>query len=35
MHSPVETVQLSDLEACIELVLAFARRLEPGAGFAR
>ncbi|MCP9484757.1 MAG: M20/M25/M40 family metallo-hydrolase [Gaiellaceae bacterium MAG52_C11] len=35
MHSPVETVELADLEACIELVVAFARLLEPGVDLAR
>jgi endoglucanase len=30
MHSPIEIVDLADLEACIALVTAFARRLEPG-----
>ena len=29
-HSPTETVQLSDIEACARLVEAFARGLEPG-----
>jgi putative aminopeptidase FrvX len=29
-HSPAETVQLSDAEACTRLVEAFARGLEPG-----
>ena len=35
MHSPIEIVQLDDLEACIRLLVAFARKLEPGASFAR
>ncbi len=35
MHSAVETVQLSDLDACARLAAAFARRLEPGASFLR
>jgi len=35
MHSPIEVVELADLEACVELVVAFARLLEPGANFAR
>jgi putative aminopeptidase FrvX len=30
MHSPVEIVDLADLEACIALVTAFARRLDAG-----
>ena len=29
-HSPAETIQLSDLDASIQLVEAFARSLEPG-----
>jgi putative aminopeptidase FrvX len=35
MHSPIEIVQLDDLEACIRLLVAFARRLEPGVSYAR
>ncbi len=35
MHSPVETVQLSDVEAAARLVAAFCRRLEPGTTFTR
>lgn len=35
MHSTIEIAQLSDLEHCIRLLVAFARRLEPGASFAR
>lgn len=35
MHSTIETLQLSDVEACIRLVVAFARLLEPGASLAR
>jgi putative aminopeptidase FrvX len=35
MHSPVEIVQLDDLEACVRLLVAFARKLEPGASYAR
>ncbi|HEV2821032.1 MAG TPA: M20/M25/M40 family metallo-hydrolase [Solirubrobacteraceae bacterium] len=35
MHSPVEVVQLSDIEACAALVAAFARRLGPSVAFTR
>ena len=35
MHSPVETVELADVEAVVQLLVAFARRLEPGISFAR
>ena len=35
MHSPVEVVQLSDIEACAQLVAAFARRLTADVVFAR
>jgi putative aminopeptidase FrvX len=35
MHSPVETIQLDDVEAAIAVIAAFARRLEPGVSFAR
>lgn len=35
MHSPVEMVQLSDLEHAARLLAAFAQRLEPGMSFAR
>jgi putative aminopeptidase FrvX len=35
MHSPNEIVQLDDLDACIRLLVAFARKLEPGATYAR
>jgi putative aminopeptidase FrvX len=34
-HSPAETVQLSDIEACGRLVEAFARGLEPGLDLTR
>jgi putative aminopeptidase FrvX len=35
MHSPVETVQLDDIEAAVQLLVAFAGRLEPGSSFSR
>lgn len=35
MHSSVEMVQLSDVEAVVDLLVTFARRLEPGADFTR
>jgi len=35
MHSPVELVQLSDVEACSRLIAATARRLESGFSFER
>ena len=35
MHSPIEIVQLDDLEACIRLLVAFARQLKPGATYGR
>jgi putative aminopeptidase FrvX len=35
MHTPVETVDLDDVEAAVRLLVAFARRLEPGISFAR
>ena len=35
MHSPVEVVQLSDVEACAKLIAAFARRLSAETSFAR
>jgi putative aminopeptidase FrvX len=35
MHTPIETVQLDDVEAVVRLLVAFARRLEPGISFAR
>jgi putative aminopeptidase FrvX len=34
MHSPVETVDLEDVERAVQLVVAFALRLEPGLSFA-
>jgi putative aminopeptidase FrvX len=35
MHSPIEVVQLDDVEACARLVAAFARKLGPDTSFAR
>jgi putative aminopeptidase FrvX len=35
MHSPVELVDLGDVEATVELVAAFAARLEPGIDLSR
>jgi putative aminopeptidase FrvX len=35
MHTPVEVVDLADVENVIRLLVAFARRLEPGISFAR
>jgi putative aminopeptidase FrvX len=35
MHSPIEIVQLDDLEACIRLLVGFARKLELDASYAR
>jgi putative aminopeptidase FrvX len=35
MHSPVEMVQLDDIEAAAQVIAAFARRLQPGTSFAR
>ena len=35
MHSSVETIQLSDVEAVIRLIVAFIRRLDPGEDFTR
>jgi putative aminopeptidase FrvX len=35
MHSPIEIVELADLEACIRVLVAFASRLQPGASYAR
>jgi putative aminopeptidase FrvX len=35
MHSPVEVVQLDDVDACARLVAAFALRLTAGTSFAR
>jgi putative aminopeptidase FrvX len=33
MHSPVEMLDLDDLEQAVQLVVAFAGRLEPGMSF--
>ncbi len=33
MHSPIETLDTDDLENAVRLVVAFARRLEPGTSF--
>jgi len=35
MHSPVELVDLADVDACARLIAAYARRLEPGTSFER
>lgn len=35
MHTPVEVVDLGDVEAVVRLLVAFAQRLEPGASFTR
>jgi putative aminopeptidase FrvX len=35
MHSPIETVDLEDIEQAVRLIVAFALRLEPGLSFAR
>ncbi|MDQ3066547.1 MAG: M20/M25/M40 family metallo-hydrolase [Actinomycetota bacterium] len=35
MHSPIEIVDLEDLEACVRLLVAFAQKLEPDASYAR
>lgn len=35
MHSPVELVQLGDVDACVRLIAAFARRLDPAETFSR
>ena len=34
MHSPIETIDLDDIEQAVRLVVAFALRLEPGISFA-
>jgi putative aminopeptidase FrvX len=35
MHSPVELVELGDVQACARLVAGFALRLNAGTSFAR
>jgi len=35
MHTPVETADLADIEAAVQLIVAFARRLDAGVSFAR
>jgi endoglucanase len=35
MHTPVEVVDLADVDAVVCLLVAFAGRLEPGMSFAR
>jgi putative aminopeptidase FrvX len=35
MHTPVEVVELDDVEQVVRLLVAFARRLEPGISFER
>src|SRR5438105_7269750 len=35
MHTPIEVVDLDDVEAVVRLLVAFARRLEPGLSLAR
>jgi endoglucanase len=30
MHSPVEIADLEDIERAVQLIVAFARRLDPG-----
>jgi putative aminopeptidase FrvX len=35
MHSPVEMVQLADIDATAKLIASFAQRLEPGMSFQR
>ncbi|HEY3551927.1 MAG TPA: M20/M25/M40 family metallo-hydrolase [Gaiellaceae bacterium] len=34
MHSPIETIDLDDVERAVQLIVAFARKLEPGLSFA-
>jgi endoglucanase len=35
MHSPIEIVELADLEACIRLLVAFAGGVRPGDSYDR
>jgi putative aminopeptidase FrvX len=35
MHTPVELAELADVEAAVRLIVAFARRLEPGTSLSR
>jgi putative aminopeptidase FrvX len=35
MHSPIEIVELADLEACVRLLVGFAARLRPGETWGR
>ena len=35
LHTPTEMVELADVDACAQLLAAFARRLEPGLDLAR
>ncbi|MEA2273475.1 MAG: hypothetical protein QOI98_2183 [Solirubrobacteraceae bacterium] len=35
MHSPVEMIQMDDVEATVRIIVAFAQRLEPGMSFER
>jgi putative aminopeptidase FrvX len=35
MHTPTEIVDLADVDACVRLLAAFARRLQPGLDLAR
>lgn len=35
MHSPIEIVELSDLEACVRVLVAFAARVRPDETYAR
>jgi endoglucanase len=35
MHTPIETCDLDDVEACVRLLVAYALRLQPGTSFAR
>jgi endoglucanase len=35
MHSGIEIAELADLEACVQLLVAFAGKLEPGTSYAR